>query len=223
VALALVNAGANQDYSGSSTTVVSPTFNLTAGNTVAFWFRAFDDDNLPVVSDTAGNNYSIGFLNKAATGSGSYLLIAYQYNCNGHASNVITVTSATNRFWGATYAQFSGTTTATSSVDQLGVGANASGTTVTSAAFTTVQADEVIVACGNPGALGTWTPDTGFTTCATDALGIATMSYKIVSAIQTGATVTYTYSVTTGLDIFIATFKAIAGAAPTRPRIFIAT
>jgi hypothetical protein len=48
------------------------------------------------------------------------------------------------------------------------------------------------------------------------------MSYKIVAAIQTGATVTYTYSATAGLGIVIATYKAIVSLV-VRPVVFTAT
>jgi hypothetical protein len=229
MALAFVNAGANDDQSGSFTTPITSAFNLAAGNLVVCAFRSFDDFAFPppTVTDTAGNNYFLLYDRlKAATGSGTYQYLGFCCNCNGHATNVISADENV-RYWGMVFAQYSGVIAINgfAGFDVKAVGDNSSGTTVTSGSFTTTQADEVIVAVGddNSGA-GVWTQDTGFTTRATVLyLGndIIFISDKIVSSIQTGATITVTYSTSAGLSLMVSTYKAISAPASSRPVVWI--
>lgn len=106
------------DASGSSTTVATAAFALTAGNVVVFSVTAGTNVNPSGVADTAGNTYSELVSCRIADAANSQFIWTYAaVDCIGNAANIVTVTWAaakTNR--GILGGQYSGLSTG--AVDQ---------------------------------------------------------------------------------------------------------
>lgn len=108
---AVASAG---DNSGSSTTIATAAFALTAGNLVVFAVTAGANVNPSVApTDTAGNTYLELVSDRIAdTPNGQFIWAYYVPNCLGNAANIVTVTWAaakTNR--GILGGQYSGIST----------------------------------------------------------------------------------------------------------------
>jgi hypothetical protein len=191
MAIAFVNATALFN-AGSATTVVSSAFNLTATNLTIVSVRFGTTSNFVLsMTDTAGNIYRQA--GKIRTVSLAGQEVWYCANCAGNASNAVTATfNAADSSRGIAVAQFSGLATV-SPLDVLINDAKSSGANITSSAFTTAVADEVVVACFTIAATGsTWTASGGYTVAVQDASNVQAILYQIFSSIQTGVTVTGT-------------------------------
>lgn len=216
MAIAYVNSGTGRDYSGpSSAALTAAATSLTAGNAIIVGARWFDPTNTITVSsvtDTAGNTYGAG---PATLTSGSeQLAIWFALNVSGHASNVVSMNlSAAVQYWGVVTAQYSGL--ATSSAYDTTANATSGGGTMTTGAFTTDTADEVLFALAQVAITGeTWSPTAGggYTIRAQDASNVTVVQDKIVSAIQTGVTTSIDCSdAGTTKSMLVATFRAAAG------------
>jgi hypothetical protein len=215
MAIAYVNSGTGRDYSGpSSAALTAAATSLTTGNAIIVGARFYDPTGTVTVSsvtDTAGNTYIQG-PPKFASGTGEHLVIWHALNVTGHASNVVSVNlSAAVQFWGVVTAQYSGIATS-SAYDTTATALNG-GATMTTGAFTTAQAEEVIFAVAQVANTGqTWTAGSGYTIRAQDASNVTVVQDKIVLAIQTGVTTSIDCSdAGTTKSMLVATFKAAAG------------
>jgi len=190
-----------------ATTIATAAFNHTAGNPIVVGIRADPNGTLITsVVDTAGNKY-YRLCRTASTGKPE---MWWTRGDTGHATNVITVTfNGSASFRSVVCAEYGGFT-GTAFIDilpsitgEFTVVSN----TVTTPAFTTVIADELIVAVSQVDATGsTWTPDTGFSTAVQDASNVVYMQDRIVSAVQTNITVSATSSSGASKNIVAATF-----------------
>jgi hypothetical protein len=217
MAIAYVNSGTGRDYSGpTSAALTAAATSLTAGNAIIVAARFFDTTSTVVVSsvtDTAGNTYGAGPA-KLTSGGAEQLIIWFALNTLGHASNVVSVNlSAAVQFWGVVTAQYSDL--ATASAYDTTANATSGGGTMTTGAFTTDTADELLFAVAQVAGTGrTWTPTAGggYTIRAQDADNVTVVQDKIVSAIQTGVTTSIDCSDgVTAKSMLVATFKAAAG------------
>lgn len=218
MAIAYVNSGTGRDYSGpSSAALTAAATSLTAGNAIIVGARWYDPTNtidVSSVTDTAGNTYVQGPARFASGGTWEQLIIWFALNATGHASNVVSVNlSSAVQFWGVVTAQYSGLATS-SAYDTTADGLNGGGT-ITTGAFTTDTADELLFALAQVANTGqTWSPTAGggYTIRAQDASNVAVVQDKIVSAIQTGVTTSIDCSdAGTTKSMLVATFRAAAG------------
>ncbi len=201
--ITLVNTAVTAEFE-PATTIATPATSLTAGNLLVVTATSYDV-SISGVADTAGNTYTR--ITGAITGSPQHIDLWYAQNTLGNASNVVTVTfaqAASDRFVIA--AQYSGLKTAGAlDVSATGVISDVS---VTSGAYTTTQADELIVASVHSQIDNTWTPGSGFTLQATGGAGFQYID-RIVSAIQTSQTASMTGSENSAKGIVVATFKKL--------------
>lgn len=203
------------NFSSSSGDPVNfPAFAATTGNAVALIVRhGTAGFNITSVDDTAGNSYT-----QAATRSDTGFQVAeiwYCLNITGHATNVVSIHggSSLSFVWGA-LAQYSSVVT-TSGLDANVNGYSAVASSITSPSFSTAQADEVIITAtnvqtGNPTA---WTPPTGYTIRQQQSLPVTPIADKIVSATESGSTVTWTPNASDNLQVFVISLKATGGGA----------
>lgn len=186
---------------------------LTTGNFVVVGVRFYVPETEYIVNsvtDTAGNTYVKAIGRKTAYDSCRNELW-YTYNATGNASNVITANISGNvQYWGVVAVQYSGILT-TDPLDVTAIGDTASGTLVTSAAFTTTREGQLIVAITeHDNTVGqTWTAGSGYTIQVQDAGNVVTLEDKIVVPIQTNIIASMTLGVTRNLSINVATFKGI--------------
>lgn len=217
MAIAFVNSK-SAGPAGSSGTIASGTFNLTAGNLVVLAVRWFNGANtITNVTDTAGNTYSTAVAQ--FTNNDVNMQVLYCENALGNASNEITVTfSASSAVRAICVGQYSGVKTS-GSKDQDGHGSSSGGTgTATSSSMTTDTADEVIVAFsevnqGGSNSTPTW--DAGYSASREDVTNSdgcdLAFADKIVSTTQTGITPSVSWTVCTSVtEIAVATFRAAA-------------
>lgn len=212
-AITLINTSKVSDYTGTlASSIALPATSLTTGNFIVVATRWLPNSStITSITDTAGNTY-VKAIGRTATSSGTRVEMWYAYNVTGNASNVVTITPSVNvQYYGVVASQYSGIKTAAAPLDTTAVG-NATGTSVTSASFTTTQAYELIVSSSDfNSSLGpTWTAGTGYTIQAQDASGVETLQDKIVSSIQTSVTASITLSTSRGLSISVATFKGVS-------------
>lgn len=228
-AITFVNAVADDDAGIDGTTLSLAATNHTAGNLL--YVIGHTQNNCVglgitlSVSNTAGDTFtSIGTLQQGPNGF-TCEQHWYAKNIIGNASDVVTLTaSGSSHLKAMTVLQFSGLDT----VSPLDVGLNpkfgSSVATVTSNAYTTTAASEVLIGGVGVYSIGeTYTPDAtdcagGAFTIPTGATGttnqVTTAQYCIVSSTQTSVTQTITLG-TSNVEpaLLVATFKA-AGAAP---------
>lgn len=174
-------------------------FNLTAGNGVAVGVRWETDNGTTIssVADTAGNTYTRVASTLSSIGQFNIEWWICQSAAAGHATNDVTVTfSSSNPYFKAAAAiQYSGQATS-GTVDAVAVGNNTLANEVISAAFSTNQANEAILALVSRsstfGEAWTWTPSSYVT--IEESLGAGLGGYiviaeRIVSATQSSVTV----------------------------------
>ncbi len=217
MAIAFVNAGNGVNFGGGGfTAMAAGAVSLSAGNTLIASVRFYPGGSDPgagavtSVTDTAGNTYVRAVRTYAPPSNGSDVEIWYALNTTANASNVVTFNlNASYAYWEVNTAQYSGLATS-GALDKTATGA-ANSTVVTSGAYTTTQADELLFAVMDyDSSLGqSWTPDTGYTLRGSNVC--LAMEDKIVSAIQTGVTTSATLSTTRNLNIAVATFAATGG------------
>jgi len=203
--ITLVNTAVFMDFA-SDTTIATPATSLTAGNLLVVTALSAGV-SISGVADTAGNTYTriTGVITDATTPR--HLDLWYAQNTLGNAGNVVTVTfSSAAQDRGVIAAQYSGLKI-TGALDVSATGLSEE-VTVTSGAYTTTQADELIVAAVNSEVDHTWTPGSGFTL---QAFGAPTLQYidRIVSTIQTSQTASMTANANSYKGIVVATFKKL--------------
>lgn len=211
MAIAYVNSPTSfADDGNAYTSQVTGSFNVSAGNlvVVGVWWV---DGGVAVTSitDTAGNTYSATAAKTQNAGTGRSSQLWYAKNTTANAANIITVNLGSARRLAIVAAQYSGLDT-TAPIDAAVGGQDDAGasSTLTSASFTTTQADELIVQFGN-GSGTTVTVGSGYTSRATS--GQRTLGDKIVSAIQTGVTSSMTMGGADYWSINAASFKMAGG------------
>jgi hypothetical protein len=215
MAIAFVNAPTVfEDDGGDHSSGATGTFTATAGNTiiVAVWWVNNATNSLTSVTDTAGNSYTLIGTKLLNSVTGKYMQWAYVTNCLGNASNAVTANLNVSARITVIAVQYSGL--ATSSVlDQTASGKDEAGgsATLTSAAFTTTQADELILEWGH--AIGS-VPTAGAGYTSRVATVRTRLAEQIVSTVQTGATATQTLGGADNWSILVATFKMAGGGAP---------
>lgn len=208
MAITRVNTTSGADYSGgNSATIAAAAANHTTGNFLVVGVRAAGG-NFTSVTDTAGNFYRRIGRSTLAT---STLDLYIARNITGHATNVVTGNLAVARqFRGIVVAQYSGIATTIPPLDAMPsvIGERTLvGTTMTTLAFTTMLANELLVALSQiDTSPSTWTPDTGFSTAVQDSGTVVYLQDRIVSSIQTGITISVTNSSGAGKDILAASF-----------------
>jgi hypothetical protein len=215
MAITGINSGHGSDYTGGApSSLTAAATSLTTGNDIivgARWFNPGGGTTVVSVTDTAGNTYVPGPA-KFDSGSGEQLVILGAFNVTGHASNVVSVNlSAGVQYWGVLTRQYSGLA-ALSAYDATATDATF-GTTLTSGAFTTAQADELIICLAQVANTGTtWTAGSGYAIQVQDASQVTVFQDQIVSSIQTGVTAALTSSDgSSSKSLLVATFKAAAG------------
>jgi hypothetical protein len=217
MAIAYVNSGHGSDYTGGApSSLTAAATSLTTGNAIvvgARWFDPTSTVSVVSVTDTAGNTYAAGPA-QLTSGSGEQLAIWFAMNMTGHASNIVSMNlSGTVQYWGIVHNQYSGL--ATASAYDTTANATSGGGTMTSSAFTTAQADELLFALAQVANVGqTWSPTAGggYTIRVQDASNVTVLQDKVVSAIQTGVTTSIDCSDSgSAKSMLVATFKAAAG------------
>ncbi len=213
MALAFVNStNGGLNNGGTTTALAADAQTHTAGNLLVVGIRYFKDAGQTITSimDTASNSYFQAIEDVNAGNDSNQLW--YAKNINGNASNVVTVNfSAGAAYCDVIVMQYSGADLS-SPLDTTAGGGHTSAGTTTSDAFTTTQADEVIVACGQLAQLNSaWSAGSGYGDLTPSPNDVAAMQDKIVSSIQTSVTASMDNSGNGGKSITVATFK-MAGA-----------
>lgn len=219
MAIAYVNSALGTFTDGPASSYAFPATSLTAGNLIVVGLRATRGSSIiSSISDTAGNTYSQAGAGTQDAGGGTQLELWYAKNVSGNASNIVTVTLAASiQFIAGVTGQYSGIDTS-SPLDTSAVGSANPSFSVTSASFTTAQADELIVSFSQVAATGgTWTAGSGYTGRGSDNQKVTFLQDKIVSAIQTGVTTSASQTSNSPISIQVATFKAAGGAASVGP------
>lgn len=219
MALAFVNS-ATGTGDGSSTTIAAGAANHTTGNLITvqvIWSSAAG--TLNSIADTAGNTYTRDASSKIDTGSDNAETF-HAENATGNAANVVTATFSTGvTFRRIMVHQYSGAATA-SALDQVGIGSASATQTVTSASFTTTQADEVIVSAAGSSVGETWDAGAAGTIRTSSVGGDSGSEDQIVSSIAS-----YTGSMhgdsAGNLWITTTTYKAAASATVVPPHILV--
>ncbi len=210
-AIAFVNASAG----GPSTTTISTSAqNVAAGNLLYVFSRGGGtscDGVTASISDTAGNTFNlVGYLTSYT--AGACQAVWYAKNTLANATDVVTVVWSTAQIFSTiSTQQFSGLDL-TIPLDAVACTklTNVAGTVATSGKFSTVAANEVIIAGGEWRTTGnTFTAGSGYTipSGATDGSSIGTSEYKIVSATQSDVTASLTSSNSIVNGLFVVTFK----------------
>jgi hypothetical protein len=218
-----VNFTAGQDYApGGSATLAADAISHTTGNALFVGVRWFDvggSINISSITDTAGNTYVQVGGGKVSGASNEQLDIWYALNITGNASNIVTVNMGSSvQFWGVVVEQWSGI--ATSSADD-GVHAtdDTTGTTLTSTAFSTSQANTVVFCIAQVANTGqAWTADTGagYTLRGNDDDQVLASQSREFTSQQTGVTVSFTSADgTSSKHMYVSAFKAVGGGGAT--------
>lgn len=179
----------NSSVASASTT---PAYNQVAGNTIIVIANIYNQPTFSL-SDTAGNTFTPVYGSPITTG-GTYVQAWYANNCLGNAANVVKITGSTF-FVAMIYLDITGVTVS-SPLDYVGSTINLSGGGTVSNVITTTQANEIIFAwlMQVSASMASDTPPTSFTD---SGFGVVAQygagSYRIVSAIQSSVTLTYTY------------------------------
>ncbi len=213
MAIAYVSSSIGNN-AATGTSIATAALSTTNGNLIVVCIAAGAggaSETVTSVTDTATNTY-VQFSGAKAGTDGGLCDIWYAKNITGNAANVVTANfSATLTLRAIHQLQYSGLNLLTPE-DTSAQNANANAGSIVSSSFTTITANEVIVAFGqqaNDG--GTWTPDTGYTsrTATVNPNRCSNATDKIVSAVQTGVTVTMsTDGGNAPIGISVATFKS---------------
>ncbi len=185
----------------------SGAFDCQAGKTVLVLVRYFTGDGPSGATDTALNNYvEIGRIENA---SHETLVMYKAYNTNANAANVVAVAFGTGLYIWGTVAQFDGLIT-TNPLDTYSTSTQTGTSSLTSGAYTTAQASELLIFGLGSAAGGNTFSDSGWIVAVVDADGVEGMLYKVVSSIQTAQTETATQTTSSGGETILAAFKIAA-------------
>ena len=199
-----------------TTTVAAGALNTTTGNLLYVFSRAGNSDCRGLsgaVTNTAGNTYIlIAIFTSQWLSGGVCDGVWYAKNITGNVANVVSITWSTAQpFSTLSIQEWSGLDTSLP-LDAVAVTQtnNVTNTVFTSGAFSTVQANEVIIAAAEWRATAnTFTAGAGFTLPAagTDGLGISASEYKIVSSIQSNVTAAMTATNNVVGGLVVVTFR----------------
>lgn len=220
--------GGGQTTNASSTTTVNVT--ITAGNAV-FAVASFQGNGsgcgsatISVATNGSGN---VNFTQDGTLHSRDFVCTGYYYLLNAASATSVTATSNAGRDqFSMSLIQFSGVSTS-GAVDANTTTSRAfdSSGAVTSAAFTTTSANQVI-ACGTGGYYtGTWTAGNigGSAGTLGGSAGFTAVSYRIVSATQSSITgeLSTTGTPYNNIGCLSMTEAAGGGGGPARRRIIV--
>ena len=143
MAITRVNTKEKASGGGGASTLTTPTFSATTGNLIVVGIRtAASGESISSVSDTAGNTYTSIDSN---TTQDPHMRIYYAKNITGNASNAVTVTlSVSATFFWIQALEYSGCDT-TAPLDIHGNTTGTGTTDLTTSAFTTTNANEVVI------------------------------------------------------------------------------
>lgn len=208
---------------GTSVTNLTVNITTTAGNAVCVFSRSPAGSGLTAtITDSAGQS---GWTQTASgySADGTTDTTAMFCHPNSAALTSVKVTwSGTGGTIGAVAWEMNGM--AASTMEDASVNnSNGSGTTATSGSLTTTNASDILVfARGASGTTSSPAAGSGFTLPSGQSSARVVMTYKIVSATQSGVTTTITWtSNRTNANIF-AGFKASGGGGPPPCTNFIA-
>lgn len=147
-AITYVKSGIGSDITGSSVTSIATNAQDTTVSGINFAVCGIRVGSNVVsvggVTDTAGNTYTaLSVTNTVAAGHRNELW--YAYNLTGSASNVVTATFPSQAFDSIICNYYSGVLAIGSPADTHAEATGGAGTTLTSSAFTTATAGELIV------------------------------------------------------------------------------
>lgn len=197
---------------GSVGTVVSNQMYVSTGELIVACVRWGNNTSQTVtgVADTAGNTYTP--LTRVVNGTSEAIQYWYCANATGNANNVVTATFSANSGVNSIYVWniTNGLRTSPLDVQTSGTSATAG---VTSAAFTTTHANEMILALATHFATGnTYSPGAGYTLDNAHFPILAGGQYtgaehKAVSSIQTSVTATLTGLIAQAALIAVSSFQ----------------
>lgn len=191
---ALVSQCVGPTATGTATTVAcATTMNIAAGNVVAVFVRTPSGVTISSVADGTNTYSAQASCSQASVGVGRWFVSG---NTSSAASVTITATySATTTFRGLWAVQYSGVSVTTPiDISPVCNGAS-SGTTATSASFTTTHANEILLSGVSVGSVSeTYTAGSGYTLGSVAPDQDMQGQYQFVSAIQTGATATMSFT-----------------------------
>ena len=223
VGSAIANTTTYMQNSVPNSTVTTGTVNTgTGGLTVACvrWYNP-GTEAVSGVTDTAGNTYAQ--LAAKTTYSGTSVQCFAAVNTTANANNAVSFNMSTGVIYAwAFQIHYSGLVT-TSVVDALDVYASkthASGTSITSDAFTTAQADEVIIAVADVADLaGTFSATSPLTLVTpSSSYNVGGAGDEIVSSIQSSATRQMTSNSSSGKIMLLFSLKAPASSPAVQKR-----
>lgn len=204
MAIAYVNGSKIAEVSGvAASSASAPAINAVTGNLIVVGTRGV---NITAMSDTAGNTYTkIAYY--AGAGS-TNITFWYAKNITGNASNIVTATFASSTgYYNITVVQYSGIDQ-TSPLDVYDT-AQGTGTSVTSGAFTTTNANDLILCYASTNSIiSGYSAGSGFTLRDNGALGA--FQEKIVSTIQTSTTASMSHSNSVSWAFATMAFKGLA-------------
>lgn len=212
MAISYVTSPTSASGESSSTTVATPTWSSTTGNTIIVGVSGYLGD-VSSVADFMGNTYTkCGDLE-----SGRSIWVAE--NTIGHASNYVVATFAeASTYRAISVAEYSGLATSSSYDTGVALSITSSGTTHTSSNITPSQAEALIVGF-YAGWDGNYTLSAGTNTnLRTQAPnGACAISDRIVSSVAAYA-LQLTSASSTTYSILLRSFKAPGGAASIVPQ-----
>lgn len=213
-----------QSAAGAATSpIVLPAFGSVAGDLIVIGVRVGGSATITGILDTALNTY---IPLTAAVSGALRVQLWYAKNVSANAANVIQIsasaTTGLGNFVGCAW-QISGADTV-APLDQQAVGTNAGASPITSATFTTGQANEIIVSAttGNVSSASTvWASNSGdvvdsagYPAGGVLAVNFAAQQHRIVSAIQTNTVESMSFTGVTNTSCLIATASFMASAQP---------
>ena len=215
-ATAYVSGGVNN---GSTATMVTSAYNQAAHHCIVVGGNAFQQGM--TISDTAGDTFT-AVVAAYTGGNSNHILGAIAYNTAGNASNVVTLNTTGSNFQFGTVQVYdvnpgSGNCTSALLDVHAAIATTSSGTSAAQT-ITTAVANEAILTFVYSSGSASFSAATVPTSFTANPSGIeAQYGYsasRIVSAIQTGVTLTWSsLSPTTTYDMFTISIEAIATAA----------
>lgn len=197
---------------GSATSISVSSVVIPAGGLIVVGTRHSSDTGLPTITDDNGDTFT-GICQADISGSGGDAVeVYYAYNASSDASSTITATWLNAQNFKKIMVHVYDTAITTNPLDQSGCNRQSAAASITSAAFTTTQADEVLTAFAGTGSTtATYTADTGYTLRSSTGTKDGNSEDQTVAAIQTGVTVSMSADETVNWGFGFATFKLQGG------------
>lgn len=208
-ALSVVQAANNTQTSSASCQI---TISTTGGNLIVACFDQ-NVNNTQTLSVTDSNSATYTQAGGYASGSTTQRSAMF-YLANAAAVTFVKGTWGTisGRIGGRAF-EISGAATSTPLDAAASTTATASGTSLASGSLTTTNANDILIVDTATTAINTVAAGTGYTNPTGSQSQRGGMSYKIVSATQSGTTTTQTWGSAATASCCFASFKAAAGGA----------